>query len=107
VPVSTDRSGNGAMFEAMVEAFLSIYYWRLSRTDQQRVGPIIGRRASKLLISTKYQLHNKLNINSNHPLATAPAGQLPVQRVRQRGSVYPKTKPALVYTSIHSTVTAR
>jgi hypothetical protein len=35
-----------------------------------------------------------------------PAGQLPVQRVRQRGSVYPKTKPALVYTSIHSTVTA-
>jgi hypothetical protein len=36
-----------------------------------------------------------------------PAGQLLVQRVRQRGSVYPKTKPALVYTSIHSTVTAR
>jgi hypothetical protein len=42
------------------------------RTDQQRVGPIIGRRASKPLISTKYQLHNKLNINSNHPLLCRP-----------------------------------
>jgi hypothetical protein len=60
------------MVEAMVEAFLSVYYWRLSRTDQQRVGPIIGRRASKPLISTKYQLHNKLNINSNHPLPRWP-----------------------------------
>jgi hypothetical protein len=37
-----------------------------------------------------------------------PASQLLAQRVCQRGSVYPKTKPALVYTSIiHSTVTTR
>jgi hypothetical protein len=43
-----------------------------SITDQQRVGPIIGRRASKPLISTKYQLHNKLNINSNDPLPRRP-----------------------------------
>jgi hypothetical protein len=43
-----------------------------SRTDQQRVGPIIGRRASKPLLSTKYQLHNKLNINSNDPLPRRP-----------------------------------
>jgi hypothetical protein len=47
-----------------------VFIW--SRTDQQRVGPIIGRRASKPLISTKYQLHNKLNINSTHPLPRRP-----------------------------------
>jgi hypothetical protein len=44
----------------------------IPRTDQQRVGPIIGRRVSKPLISTKYQLHNKLNINSNRPLLRLP-----------------------------------
>ena len=53
-----------------------------SRTDQQRVGPIIGRRASKPLISTEYQLHNKLNINSNDPLPRRP--------VRYRSNAFAK-----------------
>jgi hypothetical protein len=74
--------------------------------NQQRVGPIIGRRASKPLISTKYQLYNKLNINSNDPLPHRP--------VSYRSNAFAKEvlytlkpKPALVYTLIHSTVTTR
>jgi hypothetical protein len=54
-----------------------------SRTDQQN-----GWHASKPLISTKYQLCNKLNINSNDPLPCRPVSYRPNALLHQRGSVY-------------------